>query len=319
MRALGSFERASPGNAKRKTVIATFFVLLQLGAANGASSGRPVECSFGDTGRPNVWERVKQPELGRYCDLLASGASKLASATGQPREVIGIADDADKRLPGRAAPTVLKGRAFAKLAQYTEAYTAFHAALTLDPSACDEPNALYAYARSAARTSHDADALTAFRALLPRASGLAAQDRGAAYFEAGLVNMAKGASSLDDAIAIFRQARREAQDAIGTAAWLALALALDRSGVRDEARAILAERTTDAKTTLADGRVRDVLSATPAELDALTAMSLELADPVAARAAWHKYSASASSGPWAEHALAKEVALANAKAKPKPK
>lgn len=298
-------------------MIAIAFVLMQLSGA--PSAGRPTECSFGDTGRPNVWERVKQPELGKYCDLLASGASKLA-ATGnaQARDVIAIADDADKRLPGKTAPTVLKGRAFAKLAQYTDAYAAFHAALAKDPSACDEPNALFAYARSASRTDHGAEALTAYRALLPRASGLTSSDRGAAYLEAGLATMNAGTATIDDAIAILRQARRETQDALAVTSWLALALALDRANLHDESRAVLAERSNEVKSSLADGRVREVLAATPAEVDALTALALESSDPAAAQATWHKYAAAVATGPWAEHARARETALGGTKTK-KPK
>ncbi len=298
-------------------MIALAFVLLQLSGTPAA--GRPAECAFGDTGRPNVWERVKQPELGKYCDLLASGASKLASTgSAQARDVLAIAEDADKRLPGRSAPTVLKGRAFAKLAQYTDAYTTFHAALAKDPGACDEPNALFAYARSASRTDHGAEALAAYRALLPRASGLTSSDRGAAYLEAGLATMASGGVTIDDAIAIFRQARRESQDALAVVSWLALALALDRANLHDESRAVLAERSTEVKSSLADGRVREVLAATPAENDALVALALESTDPVAAQAAWHKYAATVTTGPWAEHARAREAALGSTKVK-KPK
>ncbi len=54
--------------------------------------------------------------------------------------------------------------------------------------------------------------------------------------------MAQGRASIDDAIAMLRQARREAQDAMQVATTGALALALDRSGQKDEAKAILAER-----------------------------------------------------------------------------
>lgn len=295
-------------------MIAIAFVLLQVSGTPAA--GRPAECAFGDTGRPNVWERVKQPELGKYCDLLASGSSKLA-ATGmaQARDVLTIAEDADKRLPGRAAPTVLKGRAFAKLAQYTDAYAAFHVALAKDSGAVDEPNSLFAYARSASRTDHAAEALIAYRALLPRASGLTSSDRGSAYLEAGLATMATGGLTIDDAIAIFRQARRESQDALAVVSWLALALALDRANLHDESRAVLAERSIEVKSALADIRVREVLAATPAENDALAALAVETTDPVAAQAAWHRYAATVTSGPWVEHARAREAALSSTKVK----
>lgn len=298
-------------------MLAALLVLLQLGAPTPA--GRPAECGFGEGARPNVWERVKQPELGKYCDLLASGASKLAGAGTQAREVLAIADEADKRLPGHTAPMVLRGRAYVKLVQYTDAYGAFGGALAKDPSACDDPIALYAYARAASRTGHDAEARTAFRALLPRASVLPSLDRGAAYVEAGMLTMAGGATSIDDAVAIFRQARREAQDSLGNAAWLGLALALDRAGLKDESRAVLAERSVDPRAGLGDSRVREVLAPVPKELDALAALGLEATDAAAAQASWHKYVEASAGGPWVEHAKAREAALGAPSKKVKPR
>src|SRR5205085_4188859 len=118
------------------------------------------------------------------------------------------------------------------------------------------PVALLAWARANARTGHLDEAAQAYRAALPRTSALGASERAGACFEAGMIVMAQGQKGVDDAVAMFRQARRDAQDAMQVASVVALALALDRSAQKDEAKAVLAERVrTDAKAILGDARV----------------------------------------------------------------
>ena len=76
-----------------------------------------------------------------------------------------------------------------------------------------------------------------------------------------MIVMAQGPKAIDDAVAMLRQARREAQDSMQTASVVGLALALDRSGQKDEAKAVLAERVrSDAKPLLADPRVTEALA-----------------------------------------------------------
>ena len=111
------------------------------------------------------------------------------------------------------------------------------AASAADPHALDEPAALFAWGRALGRVGRVADARGGVpESLLPRASALPPAERGRAEIEAALLAEARGPAGLDEAIALFRQARRDAQDSLQTVAGLALALALDRAGEREESR-----------------------------------------------------------------------------------
>jgi tetratricopeptide (TPR) repeat protein len=230
-----------------------------------------------------------------------------------------IADEADKLLPGRASPSVLKGRAFLRLGKAEEALATLNEAKRRDDRALDDPVALLAWARANARTNHLAEAAQAYRAALPRTSALTAQERSSASFEAGMTVMAQGPAGIDDAIAMFRQARRDAQDAMQIASVAGLALSLDRSGQKEEAKAVIAERVrTDAKPLLADGRVIEALAdaGVPHENDALLAIALEGFDASLARDAWKRYLEGAGGkGPWADHAR-EHMGMAPAKKPP---
>ena len=260
----------------------------------------------------NKWERAKEPNLQSYCTLLASGTAKLVNGGALAREVPQIAGEADKLLPGRAAPSVLKGRALLRLGKPAEALKALEEARARDDRALDDPVALLAWARANARTGHFDEAAQAYRAALPRTSALSTPERSAASFEAGMIVMAQGPKGIDDAVAMLRQARREAQDAMQLASVVGLALALDRSGQKEEAKAVLAERVrSDAKPSLKDPRVLDALAdaGVAHEADALIAIAIELTDAAGARESWKRYGESAGGkGPWAEHARAHEGA-----------
>lgn len=289
-------------------------ILAQLAQPAGA---RPAECGALDAGKAsNVWERAKAPELRSYCDLLASGAAKLAGGQ-NAQAVLPIADEADKKVPGRLAPSVLRGRAYEKLRRWDDAFATLSAVRAKDPSAVEDAFALLAFARAAVRTNHPTEAAEAYRALLPRAVALSPSERASAYVEAGFAAMARGPSGIDEAVAIFRQARKDAQDLAQTVAWLGLALALDRGGNREEAKAVLGERAKfDPRPPLADARARDVLASPfAAESDALSALALEASDPAAAREAYKRYADAAGQGPWAEHARGAEAALGGGKRK----
>jgi hypothetical protein len=168
---------------------------------------------------------------------------------------------------------------------------------------------------------HFEEAAQAYRAALPRTSALSAPERSAASFEAGMIVMAQGPKAIDDAVAMLRQARREAQDAMQVASVVGLALALDRSGQKEEAKAVLAERVrSDAKPILSDARIAEALAdaGVPYELDALIATALEVTDPNAARDVWKKYVEGAGAkGQWADHARSHESAAPRPKDKPR--
>src|SRR5690349_15749949 len=131
--------------------VAPALVLLAQALSAGAA-GRPLECAALDAGGVgNVWERAKAPETRRYCDLLASGAAKLAGGAGGAREALAIADEAEHVAPGHAAPSVLRGRALSRLGLWADALAALERARDRDPRALDDPPALLAWARVLAR------------------------------------------------------------------------------------------------------------------------------------------------------------------------
>jgi tetratricopeptide (TPR) repeat protein len=300
--------------------------LLQPASAQGAfGTARPSDCGISDGFRAaNAWERAKEPNLRRYCDLLASGTAKLVGSGSSVlmKDVPQIADQADKLLPGRASPSVLKGRAYLRLGQPEDALATLEEAKRRDDRALDDPVALLAWARANARTGRLAEAARAYRAALPRTSGLSAQERSAASFEAGVTVMAQGPAGIDDAVAMFRQARRDAQDAMQVAAVAGLALALDRAGLRDEAKAVVAERVrADVKPLLGDPRVAGALvdAGAPYESDALLGIALEGIDGAGAKEAWRRYLEGAGGkGPWTDHAREHAGAAPVKKPAPKP-
>lgn len=298
------------------TPLLALFLFAQAGSPQGTfGAARPAECGVLEGFKAtNVWERAKEPQLRQYCNLLASGTAKLVGSASLAKDVPAIAAEADKLLPGRAAAKVLEGRALLRLGKPADAVKALEEAKKRDDRALDDPVALLAWARANARTGRIEEAASAYRAALPRTSALSAPERSAASFEAGMIVMAQGPKAVDDAVAMLRQARREAQDALQTASVVALALALDRAGQKDEAKAVLAERVrSDVKPVLTDPRVQGALAdaGVAHEVDALVATALEATDPAAARDAWRRYAEGAGGkGPWAEHARAREGAKA---------
>ncbi len=278
-------------------------VLLAQGGASAWSSGRPRECGDSAGRAVNVWERAKSPELRRYCDLVASASSKLAGVTVMAQAALDAAHEADRVLPGHAAPRVLEGRALAALGRFAEALAALDEGTSRDPRALDDPPALLAWGRALARTGRVQAAAEAYRALLPRSTTLPTAERVSAEIEAAFVAMARGAAGLDEAAAALREALREAQDEARGIAVLALALALDRHGSADEARALLAERPRgDPRDAVASSRAKALLAVVPAETHALTAFALEATDAAGARDEWQSAIDQAPTSAWAAHA-----------------
>ena len=310
------------------TLAALIWIFAQAGSglggmsdANAASSARPLECDVVDGSRANVWERAKSPALRHYCDLLASGASKVVNGTSMANDALVLADEAEKTLPGRAAPMVLKGRAAASLGKYSDAFTALLEAKKRDEHALDDPQALLALGRAAARTGHADEARRAYQMLLPRASALAPADRGVAYDEAGMIALDAGPPALGDAIATFRQAERDAQDLPQTVAVLGLALSLDRAGQHAEAKAVLDERIHgDPRPLLKNALAAGVIGSGTGdnEIDALAAIGLEGSDPNAAREAWRRYAEHAPTA-WADHARSRIAGKMSPSGDQKPK
>ncbi len=225
------------------------------------------------------------------------------------KEVPGLADQADSLLPGRAAPSVLKGRAWLKLGRAEDALAALQEAARRDQGALEDPVAQLTWARANARTRHFDVAAQAFRAVLPRTSSLSRAERSSALFEAGMSVMTLGPKSVDDAVGMFRQARREAEGAMEVAAYLGLALALERAGQTAGARALLEERLRfDLRASLSEEVVAEALAdaGVAYEAEALLATALEHKDSLACQAAWKAYvEGPGGQGAWGNDARAK--------------
>jgi tetratricopeptide (TPR) repeat protein len=280
--------------------------------ASGAwSSVRPPECSDDGGRMRNVWERAKAPDLRRYCDAVASASAKLAGTASMAQAALDAAREAERTLPGHAAPLILEGRALAALGQPEAALAALREGKGRDPRALDEPRIALVWARTLARNGQREEALVAYRGLLPRASSLSLADRAAASLESGIVALTQGAGALDEAVAALRSAVRSGEEQVGAVALLALALAMDRHGESAEARALIVERSHgDPRTILDSGAARESLAVAPEETHAMAALALEPSDAAGARDAWHEYADAVPTSPWAAHARAHLAALA---------
>jgi tetratricopeptide (TPR) repeat protein len=286
-------------------MLATILVLAQIAAGTG---GPPKECAaLSARGGSNPWERAKAPDLGRYCDLLASAAAKLAGPAHVVTDVLAITDEADRMEPGRAAAPILRGRALARLGRYPASLEELTEAKARDEFALDDPEALLVWARVQSFTGHTEEALRAYRALMPRASALGIGERGLVYVGAGMLAMSLGPKGIDESVSILRQARKDSQDVAQRVAAVALALALDRAGQKAEARLILSERPRDnVPALLAEPAAIEAMGPQwDVERDAIVAFALDGVDEARARRGWSSYlEGLGGHGPWAEYARA---------------
>ncbi|MDI1478134.1 tetratricopeptide repeat protein [Polyangium sp. y55x31] len=230
--------------------------------AAAAASGRPRECAStvrrGLSRRPTVWELARAPELGKYCDLVARAKALLVS---DPAAAKTAAENAEKVLPGYAAPRVLLARAALALGKVDDAAREFEAARGKDPRSVEDPPTMHDLAEVLRRTGKLEDALAVYRALVPRIDLLGSADRRVAVLlEAAHVSMAVAAlraasgaapaeapsaepkrAPLDEAAAYLREARQRPPSALSGDVLLSLVLVLDRNGDRVQADAALAD------------------------------------------------------------------------------
>jgi tetratricopeptide (TPR) repeat protein len=246
------------------------------------------------------------------------------------------AEEADKALPGRAAPAVVLARSALALGSLDDAARAFERARALDPRSVEDPSTMHDLARVLVKTGKRDEALGVYRALVPRVDLLGTTDRRVSVLlEAAHVSMAaEGAGGavptlgdlskpspggaakppaqpargrLDEAIAYLREARLRPPTQLAGDVLLSLALALDRAGSREEADATLAEAER-AGARLRSGK-RDYLAA-PDDHAALDALAAESSDRPAAQKAWEAYLAGpGGKGPWAAAARGRLDAL----------
>ena len=292
-----------------------------LAAAAGASP-RPAECSSSAPrgGAERVWDRARSPGLAAYCSALARGYARLRRT---PEAALEAAAAAAKTLPNRAAPQVLEARALVALGRYSEAWERFSAVRSRARRDLEVPAALHDLAVAASATGHAADALAAYRALVPRAGLLDEPRRMRVLVEASVITMAVGPQALDEASGYLNEARRRStHPGLEPLVLGALALALDRQGHTQQARGLLeetmlpeqlltSESEKDKSVRRGKGFLRDNLPLLPAvERDALAAILLERLSPDEARERWRAFLAGPGGrGPWAEHARKKLSSL----------
>lgn len=302
-----------------------------LGAA-AAASGRPKECMSGSRRAlakgPSVWEAAREPNLARYCDLMARAQTELAA---QPEAARAAAVEAEQALPGHAAPAVVIARAELALGSLEPAAQAFEKARAIEPRSVEDPGTMHDLARVLARTGKRDEALAVYRALVPRIDLLGTPDRRVSVLiEAAHVSMAaeaagtatlpaevgkkSAAGKLDEAAAYLREARQRPATALAGDVLLSLALVLDRAGEREQAEAALAEaqrsgftdrlRSTAARASGPDYR------AAPEDTIALQALAAEGSDRAEAQKAWEAFLAGpGGKGAWAGAAKARLDAL----------
>lgn len=245
---------------------------------------------------PTVWDAAREPNLERYCDLLARGFGQLQLTPEMALETAGLADRA---APGHAAPSVLRGRAYAVQKLYSNAVTEFEKARSIDSRSLEDPLTLREWARALAATDRASDALVAYRTLGPRIALLPTpEERVRTFVEAAELAFSLGPLALDDAIAFLGEARQLGVRDLEWRVASELALALDRRGAKDEVLGLVAELARRfRKEAKADA------SSENREAQAAAALVLEAFDARLAIEAWERYVTSARArGAWKEHA-----------------
>jgi tetratricopeptide (TPR) repeat protein len=289
-----------------------FVLVLQLGAgpragkppnltAAAQASGRPRECAAqmhvgSSKWGPGVWDAAREPNLERYCDLLARGFGQLQL---MPERALEAADLADRAAPGHAAPLVLRGRAYAAQKLWPKAVGEFEKAKSVDSRSLEDPLTLREWARALAATARTDEALAAYRTLGPRVAILSSpEERVRTFIEAAELAFSVGPAALDDAVAFLGEAKqlgvRELEWRVGSE----LALAFDRRGAKEEAAGLVSEL---ARRFRKEAKV-DATSENR-EAGAGAALVLEAFDPRLAVEAWERYvTAARGRSAWVEHA-----------------
>jgi tetratricopeptide (TPR) repeat protein len=306
-------------------------------SAAAAASGRPPECTSASKRAlakgPSIWELARVPTLQQYCDLMARAHAQLPTMPDAARRA---AEEADKALPGRAAPLVVLARAALALGDATEAARAFERARGIDPRSVEDPATMHDLGRALRKIGKRDEALVVYRALVPRIDLLGtASVRVSVLLEAAHVSMAAEAAGtapptiaelaaqalreaplakgkptkpearprtppLDEAIAYLREARQRPATQLAGDVLLSLALTLDRAGSRDEADAVLAEA--ERAGVHVKGQTLDYLALSE-DRAAIEALASESSDRPAAQKAWEAYLAGpGGKGPWASAA-----------------
>jgi tetratricopeptide (TPR) repeat protein len=294
-------------------------------SAAAVASTRPDACRVrGADAGSTLWARARLPEVVRSCRLLARGHARLGSL---PAEALALAQAAQDVPANALAARLLAGRALFRLGRVAEAWAALAPFIEPGAAPLDDAASLFDVARSALAAGALDAAERAYRLLVPRAELLGSrQTQRVALIEAASLALARGPNAIDEALGYLESARAMPLAGERDLVLGLTALALDRAGRSDEARAAAreadgpwdlenqmtpAERARVAEAAFAPGELAPSPSAlTPSrvmlldgELHAAIAVLAAGRDEALRRAHWRAFLAStAGQGPWAEHA-----------------
>ncbi len=264
-----------------------------------SSSAAPLECSEVAHGSPeNPWERAKRQREGGFCSLIATAETKLGSqAPLGVKQASILADQAAAIRPESALPHVIRGRALMREGKFGAARTELAVATSAVPELLRVPDTLFAWAHTTMQLGDFVESRRAYARLLPSANLISKTDQPTALLDAAWLFMAEGPGSLDSAIATLRELHAPSAPTVRVVTALALALALDRKGARDEAQQLLGPQIRAG----AAAAIKDAMDAklVPAEeVPALLAMSFEGLDVRLAKEHWREV----PQGVWRSHA-----------------
>jgi hypothetical protein len=207
---------------------------------------------------------------------------------------------------------VLEARADVAEGEWEHAFVRFGEARSLAAQSLDDPASFHDFAVAALRSGHHAEALEAYRALIPRLDLIGDRARAITVLvEGAVLSMSFGPEHLTEAVGYGLEARRRGVvPGLSGYALAALALATDRQGHSTEAAAIAEEagggyQLESDRAKGAKGRP-GVPVVAGAEVDAMIAMLAERSDRELAIERWQSYLASDAgrASPYAAHARA---------------
>lgn len=205
------------------------------------ASPRPRAClPARDAGESRLWALARGEASSRYCRTLGRGYARLET---RPEEALSLARAAHAMVQGDVEARVLAGRALARLARWSEAYQELSQSALSPGRPFGDVAALRELGVSASMTSHVNQAVSAYRALVPRATF--SHDRvfsRIALIEAAVACLGLGPAGLSEAELYLVEARRRAVvPGLEDLTVALLSLVLDRSDRSPQAQALLGE------------------------------------------------------------------------------
>ena len=285
--------------------------------AAATSSPRPPECASAAAAQePEFWARARSADRAPYCVALARAHTRLGRL---PAEALTLAERAQDLGCPRRGHELLRARALVRLGRGSEAWTLLGPLLGKpgEPALIEDPVALRDIAAAAVAAGDDGAAHDLFRVIAARANLLPdARLRAVVFLETGVLAMARGQGSLPEAELYFDEARRAQVPGLRDLIQAFTALALDRAGHGEQARAAARETGGPWELERRAESLRDLVLPS-GELSAAIAILAEGRDQKLADSRWRAYlaDARAARGPWAEHAQRKLSAPARGRAR----